>query len=177
MNAVVVKDKLSNLEWVGQQMRAKTANYEASTACTGDKAPTWEDRCGAIASIEDPATKAYCELLVWGDYRDNTLAYHTLEKHLAGLLLTQLKKEVKRVRFNLESFALKIAKMTLFLNLRDVDFNTEQKLKFFGIIEVKPRTYREHYAYLEFMVDIALEDMQDEIDFYIDIYRKNIRNS
>lgn len=177
MNAVVVKDKLSNLEWVGQQMRAKTANYEASTATTGEKAPTWEERCGAIASIEDPATKAYCELLVWGDYRDNTLAYRTLETHLANLLLTQLKKEVKRVRFNLESFALKIAKMTLFLNLRDVDFNTEQKLKFFGIIEVKPRTYREHYAYLEFMVAIALEDMQDEIDFYIDMYRKNIRNS
>ena len=177
MNAVVVKDKLSNLEWVGQQMRAKTANYEASTMSTGEKAPTWEERCGAIASIEDPATKAYCELLVWGDYRDNTLAYHTLEKYFANLLLIQLKKEVKRVRFNLESFALKIAKMTLFLNLRDVDFNTEQKLKFFGIAEVKPRTYREHYAYLEFMVAIALEDMQDEIDFYIDMYRKNIRNS
>lgn len=177
MNAAVVKDKLTNLEWAGQQMRAKTTNYETSVASTGDKAPTWEERCGAIASIEDPATKAYCELLVWGDYRDNTLAYQTLEKYLAGLLLTQLKKEVKRVRFNLESFALKIAKMTLFLNLRDVDFNTEQKLKFFGIAEVKPRTYREHYAYLEFMVAIALEDMQDEIDFYIDMYRKNIRNS
>ena len=79
-----------------------------------------------------------------GYYRDNTLAYRALETHLANLLLTQLKKEVKRVRFNLESFALKIAKMTLFLNLRDVNFNTEQKLKFFSIIEVKPRTYREH---------------------------------
>lgn len=177
MNAAVVTEKLSNLEWVGQQMRAKTANYEASTMLTGEKAPTWEERCGAIASIEDPATKAYCELLVWGNYRDNTLAYHTLEKYFANLLLIQLKKEVKRVRFNLESFALKIAKMTLFLNLRDVDFNTEQKLKFFGITEVKPRTYREHYAYLEFMVTIALEDMQDEIDFYVDLYRKNIRNS
>ncbi|MCJ0828679.1 MULTISPECIES: hypothetical protein [unclassified Acinetobacter] len=177
MNAAVVTEKLSNLEWVGQQMRAKTANYEASTMSTGEKAPTWEERCGAIASIEDQATKAYCELLVWGDYRDNTLAYHTLEKYFANLLLIQLKKEVKRVRFNLESFALKIAKMTLFLNLRDVDFNTEQKLKFFNIVEVKPRTYREHYAYLEFMVTIALEDMQDEIDFYVDLYRKNIRNS
>lgn len=176
MNAVVT-EKLSNLEWVGQQMRAKTASYEASTASTGEKAANWEDRCGAIASIEDEVTKAYCELLVWGDYRDNTLAYHTLEKHLASLLLGQLQKEVKRVRFNLESFALKIAKMTLFLNLRNVDFNTEQKLKFFGIVEVKPRTYREHYAYLEFMVAIALEDMQEEIDFYVDMYRKNIRNA
>lgn len=176
MNAVV-RDKLSNLEWVGQQMRAKTANYEASIMATGDKAATWEDRCGAIASIEDQAAKAYCELLVWGDYRDNTLAYYTLEKHLANLLLAHLKKKVKRVRFNLESFALKIAKMALFLNLRDVDFNTEQKLKFFSIMEVKPRTYQEHYAYLELMVVIALEDMQDEIDFYVDMYRGNIRNS
>ena len=66
MNAAVVKDKLSNLEWVGQQMRAKTASYEALIMSTGEKALTWEERCGAIASIEDQATKAYCELLVWG---------------------------------------------------------------------------------------------------------------
>ena len=61
MNAVV--EKLSNLEWVGQQMRAKTASYEASTASTGEKAANWEDRCGAIASIEDQATKAYLSLI------------------------------------------------------------------------------------------------------------------
>gem|GEM_PF-5117848 len=39
------------------------------------------------------------------------------------------------------------------------------------------RTYREHYAYLENMVEIMLSDMRDEIDFYADIYRKNLRKA
>ncbi|MDN5418806.1 MAG: hypothetical protein L0G09_15360 [Acinetobacter sp.] len=176
MNAVA--EKLSNLEWMGQQMRAKTANYEISTASTGGDAPNWEDRCGAIASIEDQATKAYCELLVWGDYRDNTMAYHTLHHHLAAILYEALAKDVQRIRFDLKSFAFKVAKMALFFNLRSVnEFNTENKLKFFGITEMKMRTYREHYVYLENMVEIILEDMKDEIDFYADIYRKNMRKA
>ena len=51
MNAVVT-EKLSNLEWVGQQMRAKTASYETSTASTGEKAPTWEERCGLLLQLK-----------------------------------------------------------------------------------------------------------------------------
>lgn len=176
MNAVA--EKLSNLEWMGQQMRAKTANYEISTASTGDDAPNWEDRCGAIASIEDKATKAYCELLVWGDYRDNTMAYHTLHHHLAAILYEALAKDVQRIRFDLKSFAFKVAKMALFFNLRGINgFTIEEKLKFFGLKEVKPETYRKNYAYLEFMVESLLNDMKDEIDFYADIYRKDMRKA
>jgi len=176
MNAVV--EKLSNLEWVGQQMRAKTASYETSTASTGEKAANWEDRCGAIASIEDVATKAYCELLVWGDYRDNTMAYHILHHHLAAILYETLAKDVQRVRFDLKSFAFKVAKMALFFNLRGNNvLKAEDKLIFFGIKEMKVQTYLKGYAYLEKMVDIALEDMRDEIDYYTDIYRKNLNKA
>lgn len=176
MNAVA--EKLSNLEWMGQQMRAKTANYEISTASTGGDAPNWEDRCGAIASIEDKATKAYCELLVWGDFRDNTMAYHTLHHHLAAILYEALAKDVQRIRFDLKSFAFKVAKMALFFNLRAINgFTVEEKLKFFGLKEVKPETYRKNYAYLEFMVESMLNDMKDEIDFYADIYRKDMRKA
>ena len=95
MNAAVT-EKLSNLEWVGQQMRAKTANYEASTMSTGEKAPTWEERCGAIASIEDQATKAYCEMLVWGDSRDTTQAFKILVENIGQVLYEAEIKDVKR---------------------------------------------------------------------------------
>ena len=177
MNAMVA-EKMTNLEWLGQQMRAKTANFEVSTKDTNLEPITWEDRCGAIASIEDQATKAYCEILVWGDYRDNTMAYNILQRHLAAMLYQALSKDVQRIRFDLKSFAFKVARMALFLNLRGASgFKAEDKLRFFGINEMKVRTYREHYAYLENMVNIALSDMQDEIDFYADMYRKDLRKS
>ena len=95
-----------------------------------------------------------------------------------AVLYEALAKDVQRIRFDLKSFAFKVAKMALFFNLRSVnEFNTENKLKFFGITEMKMRTYREHYVYLENMVEIILEDMKDEIDFYADIYRKNMRKA
>ncbi|OTG79079.1 hypothetical protein B9T31_17430 [Acinetobacter sp. ANC 4558] len=176
MNAVA--DKLTSIEWLGQQMRAKTANYEISQKDTNLSPVTWEDRCGAIVSIEDKATKAYCEILVWGDYRDNTMAYNILHLHLAAVLYEALAKDVQRIRFDLKSFAFKVAKMALFFNLRGFcGIKSEDKLKFFGITEIRMRTYREHYAYLENMVEIILSDMRDEIDYYVDIYRKSLNKA
>lgn len=177
MNAAAV-ERTTNLEWLGQQMRAKTANYEITQKDTNLDPITWEDRCGAIASIEDQAAKAYCEILVWGDYRDNTMAYNILHRHLAAALYEALAKDIQRVRFDLKSFAFKVAKMALFFKLRGVNgFKVQDKLKFSGVIEVKADTYRKHYAYLENMVEIMLSDMEDEIDFYADIYRKNLNKS
>lgn len=177
MNAVA--ERMTNLEWMGQQLRAKTANYEPSQGGGSLEPVTWEDRCGAIASIEDRATKAYCELLVWGDHRDNTMAYKILESHLSAVLYGALAKDVQRVRFDLKSFAIKVAKMALFLDLRNYNiFKTdEDKLKFFGINEIKVRTYQERYAYLGNMVEIMLSDMRDEIDYYADIYRKELKKA
>ncbi|ALH95703.1 hypothetical protein [Acinetobacter equi] len=175
---IAVQERTTNLEWLGQQMRAKTTNYETTQKGTNLNPITWEDRCGAIASIEDKATKAYCEILVWGDYRDTTMAYNTLHCYLATALYEALVKDVQRVRFDLKSFALKVAKMALFFKLRGLQgFTVQDKLKFSGIIEMKADTYRRHYIYLENMVEIMLSDMQDEIDYYVDIYRKNLKKA
>lgn len=108
MNAIA--EKLTSLEWLGQFMRAKTVNYKISPKGTSSNPITWEDRWGAIASIEDEATKAYCEILVWGDYRDNTMAYHILHRYFGTVLYEALVKDSQRIRFDLKSFAFKVAK-------------------------------------------------------------------
>ena len=41
---------------------------------------------------------------------------------------------------------------------------------------MRMRTYREHYAYLENMVEIMLLDMKDEVNYYVDIYCKSLKN-
>ena len=106
------------------------------------------------------------------------MAYHILHHHLAAILYETLAKDVQRVRFDLKSFAFKVAKMALFFNLRGNNvLKAEDKLIFFGIKEMKVQTYLKGYAYLEKMVDIALEDMRDEIDYYTDIYRKNLNKA
>jgi len=179
MSAVVI-EKLSNLEWVGQQMRAKTASYEVSTAPTGEKAPTWEERCGAIASIEDEVTKAYCEMLVWGDSHDNTQAFKLLVEHIGGVLHEAAAKERKRLHFDLRLFCMKVARMQVFFTMRPwikEDRTLQGQLKLCGITEIKADTYSKNYAYLGLMVDIILKDMEDEIDFYIGEYRKKLNRT
>lgn len=173
-----VAEKLTNLEWLGQQMRAKTANYEVSESGASLEPITWQDRCGAIASIDDPATQAYCSILVWGDYRDNTQSFNTLVNHIAVVLYEAASKETQRKYFNLKVFCQKVARMGVALSLRpDIkeDLKLQGILKFFGITEIKADTYSKNYAYLCTMVDIILNDMLDEIDFYVYEYRKNMR--
>ena len=175
MNAAA--EKMTNLEWL-TQIGLKALEYNDDSKSTGEKGPSWEDRCGAVASIECPACKAYCELLVWGDYRDNTIAYDVLQKYLANILHDALKSKVKRATFNIESLSLKVAKMALFFNLRDIkNMDVESRLKFAGIRELKSETYRKNYIFLEYMVERMLDDMKDEIDYYVDIYRQNLRKS
>lgn len=179
MNAAVT-EKLSNLEWVGQQMRAKTANYEASTAATGEKAPTWEERCGAIASIEDPATKAYCELLVWGDSRDTSQAFKVLVDDIGSILYEAASKERQRHHFDLKLFCKKVARMQVYFALRPQikeDLTLQGQLKFCGIDEIKSDTYSKNYAFLGEMVKIILEDMQEEINYFVGEYRKKLNRT
>lgn len=176
MNAVA--EKLTSLEWLGQQMRAKTANYEVSQKDTNLEPVTWQDRCGAIASIDCEATKAYCSILVWGDYRDNSESFRVLVNHIAEILHEAALKDVQRKHFDLKLFCQKVARMGVALSLRP-DIKEDRKLqgilRFFGITEVKADTYSKNYAYLCTMVDIILKDMIDEIDFYVHEYRRNMR--
>ncbi|EHU2106826.1 hypothetical protein A1E39_RS09330 [Acinetobacter baumannii] len=175
--SALVTEKLSNLEWVGQQMRPKTASYETSTASTGVKAPTWEERCGAIASIEDEATKAYCEMLVWGDSTDTTQGFKILVEDIGSTLYEAASKERQRHHFDLKLFCKKIARMQVYFTLRPQikeDLTLQGQLKFCGINEIKADTYSKNYAYLGAMVDIILKDMEDEIDFYVGQYRKKL---
>lgn len=178
--SVAVTEELSNLEWVSQQMRAKTASYETSVVSTGEKAPTWEERCGAIASIEDEVTKAYCEILVWGDSRDNTQAFKTLVEYIGSILHEAAIKERQRHHFDLKLFCMKIARMQVFFSIRPYikeDRTIQGQLKLCGIDEVKADTYSKNYAYLGLMVDIMLKDMEYEIDFYVGEYRKKLNRT
>lgn len=179
MNAAV--EKLTNIEWLGQQLRAKTANYEATTPSTGGNIPpNWEDRCAAIAALPNAETKAYACILAWGDYRDNSEHYKVLVKHLAGYLLVALEKEVKRRSFDLHSFCEKVVRMELFYILRPWArelYTLKGRLVFSGITEINPDTYSKNYAYLGEMVKILIGDLEDEIDHYIGDYRYKLNRS
>lgn len=174
MNAVVqAEEKMTNLEWL-TQVGLKGIDYSADPKGTGEQGPTWQDRCAAIASIECPACKAYCELLVWGDYRDNTQAFAILCNYIAKILHDAAIDRVQRNNFDLKAFCLKLSKMAVFYNLRPrlkEERTVSGQLRFFGISEVNADNYSKRYKYLSLMAESILESFIDEIDFYVDQYR------
>jgi hypothetical protein len=114
--------------------------------------------------------------LVWGDYRDNTIAYHILHRYFGTVLYEAFVKDSQCICFDLKSFAFKVAKMSLSLIYGTlVDLKLKINYGFLNITEMRMRTYREHYAYLENMVEIMLLDMKDEVNYYVDIYCKSLK--
>lgn len=183
MNAVAEKvEKLSNIEWLGQQLRAKTANYEARTPGIGETPINWEDRCGAIAGLPNKETKAYASILVWGDLRDNTHQYKDLTDYIAEYLWRMVQDELEKQRetFNMVIFCQHVARMELFYSLRPKlrEYHTlKGRLVFSGIDYIEPNTYSKRYAWLGNAVELLLKELQNEIEVYISEYRSKLKKA
>ena len=181
MNAVVqTEEKMTNLEWLGHQLRAKTANYEADTKATGGIPANWEDRCGAIATLPTPEAKAYASILVWGDYRDNSEQFITVVNYIAEYLKRMVEEEVEKQRetFNMTNFCKHVARMELFYSLRPFlkECHTlKGRLVFSGINYIEPNTYSKRYAWLGNAVEILLKELENEIDDHVGDYRRQMR--
>lgn len=182
MNAMVEMktEKLSNIEWLGQQLRAKTANYEAGIPSTGASPVNWEDRCGAVANLPNDECKAYASILIWGDYRDNTKQYEVVTKYTTGYLIQMAQEEMakKRETFDMEKFCYHVSRMELFYSLRPQlkEYHTlKGRLVFSGIDYIEPNTYSKRYAWLGDAVNILLKELLEEIEFYVGEYRQDLR--
>ncbi|MEF9958178.1 MAG: hypothetical protein RR767_13425 [Acinetobacter sp.] len=181
MNAVAEKtEKLSNIEWLGQQLRAKTANYEAGIPGTGETPINWEDRCGAIASLPNKETKAYASILVWGDLRDNTQQYKDLTNYIAEYLWRMVQDELEKQRetFNMVTFCQHVARMELFYSLRPQlrEYHTlKGRLVFSGINYIEPNTYSKRYAWLSNAVELLLGELRNEIETHVADYRSKLK--
>lgn len=179
MNAMAA-EKMTNIEWLGQQLRAKTANYEADTPPTNEIPVNWEDRCGAIALMPNDETKAYASILVWGDYRDNTDNYSVVTKYISDYLWRMVQEEMNKQResFDMQQFCKHIARMELFYSLRPKlrEYHTlKGRLVFSGIDYIEPNTYSKRYAWLGNAVELLLKELNDEVEHYAGQYRKNLR--
>ena len=78
MNAVTA----TNFEWLGREMRAKTACYEVSVAATGERPPSWDEKIGVFGKMDDELQKDIAYLLANGDFADTTVEHKRIEEHL-----------------------------------------------------------------------------------------------
>lgn len=174
------KDKVSNIEWLGQQMRAKTANFEQCTQDTNLEPITWQDRCGVFAHIESELGKAVGALLIWGHAEKQ--AYDYAKEHLASIMirnavidgkgepkLISLKKLASGVSFMLLEFSMD--------NRLEENFTAKGRLYFAGIGAnvLNYDAYRMSWLKYERLMEVALYSAIWEVEMAVEKYRKDLK--
>jgi len=180
MNKDLKRNPLSNIEWLGKQMRAKTANFEMSTQDTNLEPITWEDRCGAYAMMQTQQAKALAALYVWGHKEKG--AYELLINFLANIMFSQAqidgKGEPKNI--SMRDLSLLIARMVLEFVLDEnleSNFTAKGRLYFAGIGEDRMSydAYRMSWIKYEKEMQIAIYSARGEVETSIEKYRKNLK--
>lgn len=173
MNATV--EPMTSFEWLGQQLRAKTAQYETSVRATGERPPNWDDKLGVIAKMDDDLQKDLAYLLAYGDYRDGTAQYKSIEGFLFKSIYAVAEQEKKR-KPDLAEICKKIARMELYFFLHNHlndKFTGAGRLWFSGI-DIKLDTYTKNWKHYGDAVNLMLLEAQIAAIKHIENYKKEL---
>lgn len=181
MNAKVKKEKLSNIEWLGQYLRAKTPNYEQTgSGGSDDTVAAWEIRCSAFVAIETDLAKALAAIYVWG-HKDKA-AYEYVQSHLAAIVVKEAESKGQKPNvISLKSLAKLMARLVIDFEieptLNDV-FTSKGRLYYAGISahQMTYDAYRKTWKGYESLMELAIVSARWEIDTAISNYRKKLKN-
>ena len=175
--------QLSNQDWLERGMHAKTVKFNIGAGGLPPEV-NWEDRCAAIAMIEDKPARALASILLWGSDTnwDWSRQFDEVVQHLADNMVERCKKDGRvapqACRHSLLELARLMARMVLHFELYELwdVYTVKGRLRFSGI-EVNSSTYTNAWlTYQRQMID-KLIDMICDIDSSITDYRKQLNFS
>ena len=183
-----------SMTWLEKSTKPKQATFGG---IGGGKPPevTWEDGCACIGMLGEPnphdtpdsvrrrkATKALCELLVWGSTKDTETNMRIIEQHLASIMFVACQErkqgEPRGVGLTLKDLTGKMARMVLWHELYNMwDWHTvEGMLRYSGIHQLSPKAYSMTWKpYASVMLE-ELAAMCKLIDGHVISYRRELRD-
>lgn len=174
----VVADKFEQFEWLTHGISAKTANYEPSVRGTGEKPLNYEDRLGAIASMDTQLAKSVTALIVFDGKSESDYEY--VRNHLVNIMLKNAivdkKREPEQITMN--HLAYLIARMVIDFSLNpelEQNFTAQGRLYYAGINshQMTTNVYRLTWKSYEGLMALAIESAIDEASKAIELYKKN----
>ena len=174
----VVADKFEQFEWLTHGISAKTANYEPSIRGTGEKPLNYEDRLGAIASMDTQLAKSVTALIVFDGKSESDYEY--VRNHLVNIMLKNAivdkKREPEQITMN--HLAYLIARMVIDFSLNpelEQNFTAQGRLYYAGINshQMTTNVYRLTWKSYEGLMALAIESAIDEVSKAIELYKKN----
>ena len=91
---VVMAEKFEQFEWLTHGITAKSPNFEPQAHGTGEKPLNYEDRLGAIASMETQLEKSVTSLIIYGEHAKSD--YEFIRNHLAKIMMNEAYEDKKR---------------------------------------------------------------------------------
>lgn len=172
--------QLSNQDWLEQGMHAKTVKFNIGAGGLPPEV-NWEDRCAAIAMIEDKPARALASILLWGSDTnwDWSRQFDEVVQYLADNMVERCNKDGRvapqACRHSLLELARLMARMVLHFELYELwDIYTVKGRLLFSGIEVNDRTYSNHFLKYQKQMFDDLQGLVSIADSAIDRYRREL---
>jgi len=177
MNAVMA-DKFEQFEWLTHGITAKSPNFEPQAHGTGEKPLNYEDRLGAIATMDTQLAKSVTSLIVFDGKCESDYEY--VRMHLVNIMLQNAVADKKREpeQITMNHLAYLIARMVIDFSLNpelEGNFTAQGRLYYAGInsMQMTTNVYRLTWKPYEDLMSLALESAIDEASNAIKKYKKN----
>ena len=173
--------ELQHGDWLQRGMSAKTVKFDIGH---GGLPPdvTWEDRCAAIASIDDKPAKALASILVWGTDSnwDWSESFNTVVAYLADEMLKQCAEDGRKAPrgclHTLPELARLMARMVLYFELYELwDLYTVKGRLAFSGIDIKHNTYNQLWVKYQHKIHMDIDNIMGNIDFAVSRYRRQLQ--
>lgn len=177
MNAVMA-DKFEQFEWLTHGITAKSPNFEPQAHSTGEKPLNYEDRLGAIATMDTQLAKSVTSLIVFDGKCESDYEY--VRMHLVNIMLQNAVADKKREpeQITMNHLAYLIARMVIDFALNpelEQNFTAQGRLYYAGINshQMTTNVYRLTWKSYEGLMALAIESAIDEAAKAIELYKKN----
>ena len=172
--------QLADQEWLERGMHAKTVKFDIGS---GGQPPevNWEDKCAAIASINDAPAKSLASIILWG--KDTTWdwssCFDEVVHHLAARMVGRCKKDGRSApqacTHRLPELARLMARMVLYFELYQLwDVYTVKGRLLFSGIEVNSSTYTNSWLTYQRQMFDDLDQLIMTANIAISAYRSQL---
>ena len=174
---VVMAEKFEQFEWLTHGITAKSPNFEPQAHGTGEKPLNYEDRLGAIASMETQLAKSVTALIVFEGKSESDYEY--VRNHLVNIMLQNAVADKKREpeQITMNHMAYLIARMVIDFALNpelENNFTAQGRFYYAGINshQMGIESYRKTWKCYENLMGLAIESAIDEASKAVELYKK-----
>jgi hypothetical protein len=175
MNAVATK--FEQFEWLTHGLTASSPSLEPCVRGTGEKPLDYQDRLGAIASMDTQLAKSVTALIVFDGKAQSDYEY--VRQHLANILIKNAVNDKKREPEGIAMYHLGwlVAKMVLDFALDpdlEDNYTAKGRLAYAGMKthQMSVSSYRQTWKTYENLMTMAIESAIDEAAKAIEKYKK-----